>query len=132
MANQLHSDLCSEGQVTELELAGTVGKRYKRQDEIGTPICITIDDDTLGPEQLVTLRSRDTRYAFAARCFLDYVFVFETFAIESWIPHSATTVSSYGSCSCSFFCVCDDDSNQRQMPLSELVSKGSKLYKEQF
>ena len=43
---------------------GNIGKRYRRQDEIGTPFCITIDFDTLGetPEQkdTVTLRYRDT------------------------------------------------------------------------
>lgn len=43
---------------------GNIGKRYRRQDEIGTPLCITIDFDTLGekPELLdtVTVRDRDT------------------------------------------------------------------------
>jgi glycyl-tRNA synthetase len=43
---------------------GNIGKRYRRQDEIGTPFCITIDFDTLGenPELLntVTVRDRDT------------------------------------------------------------------------
>jgi glycyl-tRNA synthetase len=43
---------------------GNIGKRYRRQDEIGTPVCITIDFDTLGekPElkDTVTLRNRDT------------------------------------------------------------------------
>ena len=43
---------------------GNIGKRYRRQDEIGTPFCITIDFDTLGenPELLdtVTVRNRDT------------------------------------------------------------------------
>jgi len=43
---------------------GNVGKRYRRQDEIGTPFCITIDFDTLGetPElkDTMTLRDRDT------------------------------------------------------------------------
>lgn len=43
---------------------GNVGKRYRRQDEIGTPFCVTIDFDTLGenPELLdtVTIRDRDT------------------------------------------------------------------------
>jgi len=43
---------------------GNIGKRYRRQDEIGTPFCITVDFDTLGekPELLdtVTLRNRDT------------------------------------------------------------------------
>lgn len=39
--------------------AGSIGKRYRRQDEIGTPFCITIDFDTLENET-VTLRDRDT------------------------------------------------------------------------
>ncbi len=43
---------------------GNIGKRYRRQDEIGTPYCITVDFDTLGekPELLdtVTVRDRDT------------------------------------------------------------------------
>jgi glycyl-tRNA synthetase len=43
---------------------GNIGKRYRRQDEIGTPVCITIDFDTLGenPDLLdtVTIRDRDT------------------------------------------------------------------------
>ena len=45
--------------------AGSIGRRYARQDEAGTPFCITIDFDTLGekPELLdtVTLRDRDTQ-----------------------------------------------------------------------
>ena len=43
---------------------GNIGKRYRRQDEIGTPYCIVIDFDTLGenPENkdTVTIRDRDT------------------------------------------------------------------------
>src|SRR3989344_2561601 len=43
---------------------GNIGKRYRRQDEIGTPLCITIDFDTLGetPElrDTVTVRDRDS------------------------------------------------------------------------
>jgi glycyl-tRNA synthetase len=43
---------------------GNIGKRYRRQDEIGTPFCITIDFDTLGEnpalKNTVTLRHRDT------------------------------------------------------------------------
>ncbi|MDO8514618.1 MAG: glycine--tRNA ligase [bacterium] len=43
---------------------GNIGKRYRRQDEIGTPYCITIDFDTLGEEpelkDTVTIRDRDT------------------------------------------------------------------------
>ena len=39
--------------------AGAVGRRYRRQDEIGTPFCITVDFDTL-EDQAVTIRDRDT------------------------------------------------------------------------
>jgi glycyl-tRNA synthetase len=39
--------------------AGSIGKRYRRQDEIGTPFCITIDFDTLN-DNAVTVRNRDS------------------------------------------------------------------------
>ncbi len=39
--------------------AGAIGKRYRRQDEIGTPFCITVDFDTL-EDQAVTIRERDS------------------------------------------------------------------------
>ena len=39
--------------------AGSIGKRYRRQDQIGTPFCVTIDFDTL-ENGTVTLRDRDT------------------------------------------------------------------------
>lgn len=43
---------------------GNIGKRYRRQDEIGTPVCVTIDFDTLGEtpdlKDTVTVRDRDT------------------------------------------------------------------------
>jgi len=46
--------------------AGAIGKRYARQDEIGTPYCVTIDFDTLGENaehaDTVTLRERDTTH----------------------------------------------------------------------
>lgn len=38
---------------------GNIGKRYRRQDEIGTPVCITVDFDTL-EDNTVTVRNRDT------------------------------------------------------------------------
>ncbi len=38
--------------------AGAIGRRYRRQDEIGTPLCITVDFDTLD-DQAVTIRKRD-------------------------------------------------------------------------
>ena len=41
--------------------AGSIGKRYRRQDEIGTPLCITIDFETgERPDGCVTVRDRDT------------------------------------------------------------------------
>ena len=39
--------------------AGSIGKRYRRQDEIGTPYCITFDFDSL-EDGCVTVRDRDT------------------------------------------------------------------------
>ena len=38
---------------------GSIGKRYRRQDEIGTPLCITVDFDT-ATDNCVTVRDRDT------------------------------------------------------------------------
>jgi len=43
----------------EFDDAGAIGRRYRRQDEIGTPFCITVDFDTLD-DQAVTIRERDT------------------------------------------------------------------------
>ena len=39
--------------------AGSIGKRYRREDEIGTPYCVTVDFDTL-EDETVTVRNRDT------------------------------------------------------------------------
>jgi len=39
---------------------GNIGKRYRRQDEIGTPICVTVDFDTVEKDSTVTARDRDT------------------------------------------------------------------------
>ena len=43
----------------EYDDAGSIGKRYRRQDEIGTPLCITVDFDT-ETDNCVTVRDRDT------------------------------------------------------------------------
>ena len=42
-----------------LENSGNIGKNYRRHDEIGTPVCITVDFDTL-EKGTVTLRDRDS------------------------------------------------------------------------
>jgi glycyl-tRNA synthetase len=39
--------------------SGAIGRRYRRQDEIGTPFCVTVDYDTL-EDETVTLRERDS------------------------------------------------------------------------
>ena len=44
---------------SELDLTGNIGKRYRRQDEIGTPYCLTFDFDSLN-DQAVTVRERDS------------------------------------------------------------------------
>ena len=57
-ADPLFRDLCKLFPCT-YDLSGSIGKRYRRQDEIGTPYCITVDFDTLEDES-VTVRDRDT------------------------------------------------------------------------
>ena len=42
-----------------LENTGNIGKNYRRHDEIGTPVCVTVDFDSLNKET-VTIRDRDT------------------------------------------------------------------------
>ena len=44
---------------THIEAKDSIGKRYRRQDAIGTPFCVTVDHDTL-TDNKVTLRFRDT------------------------------------------------------------------------
>jgi glycyl-tRNA synthetase len=39
---------------------GAIGRRYRRQDEIGTPLCVTVDFDTIEKDDTVTIRNRDT------------------------------------------------------------------------
>ena len=51
---------CASGAwVVEFDDAQAIGRRYRRQDEIGTPYCVTVDFDTL-EDQAVTVRDRDT------------------------------------------------------------------------
>ncbi len=45
--------------MVDFDVTGSIGKRYRRQDEIGTPLCITIDFETL-EDGAVTVRDRDT------------------------------------------------------------------------
>jgi glycyl-tRNA synthetase len=43
----------------DVDDAGSIGKRYRRQDEVGTPLCVTVDFDSLD-DQAITVRDRDT------------------------------------------------------------------------
>jgi len=57
-AKDLAADLRKRWNV-DFDDAGAIGRRYRRQDEVGTPFCITVDFDTL-EDQAVTIRERDT------------------------------------------------------------------------
>ena len=58
-------DMLSKDFMVDFDDAGSIGKRYRREDEIGTPFCVTIDFETVGDENTpadncVTVRDRDT------------------------------------------------------------------------
>ncbi len=57
-ADEVYSEL-SKHFMCDYDEAGSIGKRYRREDEIGTPFCVTIDFDTL-EDGCVTVRDRDT------------------------------------------------------------------------
>lgn len=57
-ATAIYQELAKEWSV-DYDETGSIGKRYRRQDEIGTPLCITFDFDSLEDHQ-VTVRDRDT------------------------------------------------------------------------
>ena len=57
-ANEIFDKL-SKSFSCDYDEAGSIGKRYRREDEIGTPYCLTVDFDTLEDNQ-VTIRDRDT------------------------------------------------------------------------
>jgi len=58
-AREVYSQIKKEIPQSMFDDNGNIGKRYRRQDEIGTPYCVTIDFDTL-TDDTVTLRDRDT------------------------------------------------------------------------
>lgn len=57
-AEELHAEL-SKYFMVDYDVPGSIGKRYRREDEIGTPFCITVDFDT-ETDKSVTIRDRDT------------------------------------------------------------------------
>jgi len=58
-AREIYNDLKLEMRVA-WDDGGNIGKRYRRQDEIGTPYCVTVDFDTIEKDDTVTVRDRDT------------------------------------------------------------------------
>jgi glycyl-tRNA synthetase len=59
VAIELHKKFRENGFSCDYDETGSIGKRYRRQDEIGTPYCVTVDYDTL-TDKKVTVRNRDT------------------------------------------------------------------------
>ena len=57
-AQEIH-DMLSKHFMVDYDAAGSIGKRYRREDEIGTPFCICVDFDT-ETDGCVTIRDRDT------------------------------------------------------------------------
>ena len=55
---EIYGDLAKDFMCTYDE-AGSIGKRYRRSDAVGTPLCVTVDDETLN-NNTVTIRDRDT------------------------------------------------------------------------
>ena len=63
-AMEIRNELAKDFMV-DFDDAGSIGKRYRRQDEIGTPLCVTVDFGTVGDadkagDGCVTVRDRDT------------------------------------------------------------------------
>ncbi len=59
-AREVYKNLKKEFGAVMFDDNGNIGKRYRRQDEIGTPYCVTVDFETIEKDQMVTVRDRDT------------------------------------------------------------------------
>ena len=59
IAKKIYEELKEAGIVSFYDDSGSIGRRYRRQDEIGTPWCVTVDFETL-KNKTVTIRDRDT------------------------------------------------------------------------
>ena len=74
-AQKIYDDLSKYFNI-DYDDAGSIGKRYRRQDEIGTPFCITIDFDTL-EDNTVTVRNRDDMSQIRIKADELYNYIFE-------------------------------------------------------
>ena len=81
-AHAIEADLRKQFNVTYDE-KGAVGRRYRRQDEIGTPFCITVDGDTVA-DGTVTVRDRDSMEQ--ARIPAENVRRYLEDQIDAWAP----------------------------------------------
>lgn len=59
-ARDIYAAIKKEFRAVEFDDNGNIGKRYRRQDEIGTPFCVTVDFDTIEKDGSVTVRDRDS------------------------------------------------------------------------
>ena len=59
LAREVYDALQAASLQAEYDEGGSIGKRYRRQDEIGTPLCVTIDHQSL-EDRTVTVRDRDS------------------------------------------------------------------------
>lgn len=59
-AREVYKNLKKEFGAVMFDDNGNIGKRYRRQDEIGTPFCVTVDFETIEKDNMVTVRDRDT------------------------------------------------------------------------
>ncbi|MDF2918345.1 MAG: glycine--tRNA ligase, partial [Microbacterium sp.] len=59
LAREVADTLRGRGWNIDFDDAGAIGRRYRRQDEVGTPFCVTVDFDSLD-DRAVTVRDRDT------------------------------------------------------------------------
>jgi glycyl-tRNA synthetase len=62
LAESVAADLRAAGLAVAYDESGNIGRRYRRQDEVGTPLCVTVDHEGLegGDPPTVTVRDRDT------------------------------------------------------------------------
>jgi glycyl-tRNA synthetase len=60
ISDEIAADLRTRFMI-DVDVAGSIGRRYRRQDEVGTPLCVTVDFDTLD-DRAVTVRDRDSMH----------------------------------------------------------------------
>ncbi len=81
VANKIFQEL-AESYSVGYDETQSIGKRYRRQDEIGTPFCVTVDFDTL-EDHTVTVRNRDT--TLQERVLISELMQYLSLAVRSWV-----------------------------------------------